>query len=125
MATSKKYPRRKPPRAGARKGRFWPRARLFLIAAGVLVALGFFYRGPVVQQARLGAAYAAKSGCSCRYVDGREGGSCRSDFEPGMELVMVSADDDAKSVTARVPGLASETARWRRGWGCMLDPWND
>jgi hypothetical protein len=39
--------------------------------------------------------------------------------------VFLSDDADTKSVTARVPLLASATARYREGWGCLLDPWKD
>ena len=40
-----------------------------------------------------------------------------------MRLVMLSEDAEARSVTARVPLIASQTARWRPGQGCALDPW--
>lgn len=125
MATAKKSARRKPSRARAGKRRFSTGMRLLLLVGAALAVLGFAYRQPLTDQARLGAAYGARIGCSCHFLDGREAGSCRADFEPGMEIVMLSVDDDAKSVTARVPGLASETAHWRRGWGCVLDNWED
>ena len=54
-------------------------------------------------RARLGAAYGARIGCSCRYVEGRAMGSCANDKEPGM-------------------ALAARTARFKPGWGCLLDP---
>ena len=125
MATEKKSARRKPDRARAGKRRFSNRLKLVLLVGAALAVLGFAYREPLTGQARLGAAYGARIGCSCHFLGGREAGSCRADFEPGMAIVMLSVDDDAKSVTARVPGLASETARWRRGWGCVLDNWDD
>ena len=70
-----------------------------------------------------GAAVGARLACSCRYVGGRPLGDCRKDFEPGMGLVMLSEDIDARSVTARVPLFSSQTARWRPDLGCTLDPW--
>src|SRR3546814_17481637 len=43
-------------------------------------------------QAEVGSAYAARIGCSCRYVQGRSLESCKTDFEPGMDMVSVSED---------------------------------
>ena len=40
-----------------------------------------------------------------------------------MELVTLSEDRAAKSVTARFPLLTSETATFREGWGCVLEKW--
>lgn len=45
------------------------------------------------------------------------------DFEPGMELVSLSEDRKARSVTARFPLLGGTTATYREGWGCVLEPW--
>ena len=75
--------------------------------------------------ATLAAAYGARIGCSCHFVAGRPLGECRHDFEPGMGLVMLSADEATRSVTARVPLLASQTATWHDGPGCQLAPWRD
>ena len=72
---------------------------------------------------RTGAAFGARVACSCRFVGGRELADCKKDFEPGMELVMLSEDAQAKSVTARVPLIASETASYRPGFGCQLETW--
>lgn len=73
-------------------------------------------------QAELGSAYAARVGCSCRYVQGRSLDSCQSDFEPGMEMVSVSEDPDSKTITGSVPLLASRSARYAGASGCLLDP---
>ena len=48
--------------------------------------------------------------------------SCRHDKEPGMTFVTLSDDPESRSVEASVPLLASRTARYRKGWGCLLDP---
>lgn len=73
-------------------------------------------------RAELGAAYAARIGCSCRYVEGRTLKSCQSDFEPGMEIVSVADDPATKSITGNVPLLATRTARFAGRSGCLLDP---
>lgn len=100
-----------------------PAARLALLAGLVLVVLLAWFWRPLSSYARLGASYGAHLGCSCRFVEGRELGDCRKDFEPGMELITLSEDTQARSVTARFPLLASDTATYREGEGCRLQPW--
>src|SRR3546814_11635334 len=73
-------------------------------------------------QAELGSAYAARVGCSCRYVQGRTLESCQSDFEPGMEMVSISQDPETKTITGSVPLLASRSAHYAGSSGCLLDP---
>lgn len=48
---------------------------------------------------------------------------CRKDKLAGMELVSLSSSEGEKSVTASVPLLASDTARYRKGYGCVLNRW--
>lgn len=73
-------------------------------------------------QAELGSAYAARVGCSCRYVQGRSLESCQTDFEPGMEMVSLSEDPATKTVTGSVPLLASRSARYTGASGCLINP---
>ena len=42
-----------------------------------------------------------------------------------MELVRLSDDPATKSVTATFPLLASQTATYREGYGCVLEKWED
>ncbi len=90
-----------------------------------LAALLVWFWTPISGYADAGASYGARVACSCRYIGGRSLGDCRKDFEPGMGLVMLSEDTAAKSVTARFPLLASQTATFRDGPGCVLEPWDD
>ena len=115
MATAKRH----------RQGRrgWWPRALLALVALGL--ALFWYYRAPAQGYATLGAAYGARTACACRYIAGRDLADCKKDFEPGMEVVFLSDDEDTKSVTAYVPLLASDTATFREGYGCVLQPWSE
>ncbi len=106
-----------PPSARAPRRR-WPLV-LVLIAGAALAA---FWQ-PLNGYAITGAAYGARVACSCRFVGGRSLSDCRKDFEAGMELVSLSEDAKAKSVTARFPLLATQTARYYEGEGCRLDPW--
>ncbi|WP_432768013.1 hypothetical protein [Sphingopyxis sp.] len=75
-------------------------------------------------QAELGSAYAARVGCSCRYVQGRSLDSCQSDFEPGMEMISLAEDPATKTVSGGVPLLASRSARYAGASGCLLNPAN-
>jgi hypothetical protein len=105
-----------------------PRRRLLrwgLFALAVLAAAVLFVWPQVHGYAVTGEAYGARVACSCRFVGGRPPGDCRNDFEPGMELITLSEDPKARSVTARFPLIARQTATYREGWGCMLEPWND
>ena len=74
------------------------------------------------QQAEVGAAYGARMGCSCRFIQARDLPSCSSDFEPGMGMVSLSEVEGEQAVTASVPLLASRTARLSSTTGCLLDP---
>lgn len=94
---------------------------LAIVAAIVVVVLGPRLRAYAVAGASVGARIA----CSCRFVAGRELSDCRKDFEPGMGLVMLSEDEAAKSVTARLLPLSRETAVFRQGEGCTLENWRD
>ena len=97
---------------------------LWLIALAVLGALGWYW--PKINgYARTGAAFGARVGCACRQVEGRDLADCRKDFEPGMEWVVLSENAKDRSVTARFPLLAAETAKYADGPGCVLQPWKD
>jgi membrane protein DedA with SNARE-associated domain len=95
----------------------WAAAIILLIAVGYVVWQLPTWRA----MAQTGTAYGARIGCSCRFVQGRPIGQCATDFEPGMEAVSLSENAEERSVTARVPLLASHTARFVRGTGCVLD----
>jgi hypothetical protein len=101
------------------------RSRIWLLAGLALAALVALFWGTLAGYAQTGAAYGAHVGCSCRFAGGRELDDCRKDFEPGMELVSLSEDAEAKSVTARFALIHSETATYREGQGCVLEAWDN
>ncbi|WP_428680547.1 hypothetical protein [Sphingopyxis sp.] len=108
-------------RRGGKSGGCLP----WIIGFGVLLAIFLVWKFPSFKaQAELGSAYAARVGCSCRYVQGRSLDSCQSDFEPGMELVSLSDDPATKTVTGSVPLLASRSARYAGASGCLINPAN-
>lgn len=89
----------------------------------VLGAIFLIWKFPSFKaQAELGSAYAARVGCSCRYVQGRSLESCQTDFEPGMEMVSLAEDPATKTITGSVPLLASRSARFAGASGCLLRP---
>lgn len=90
---------------------------LFLLILISLFAYNFsFIKG----QMNVGTAYGARVACSCHYVGGRDIEDCRKDFEPGMEVIGLSLDDQRKRVTASAALIASATAEFREGWGCVM-----
>jgi predicted lipid-binding transport protein (Tim44 family) len=103
----------------------WGGCLPWVLIVGVLLAGLAIWKFPAFKaQAELGAAYAARVGCSCRYVQGRSLESCQSDFEPGMEMVSLSEDPETKTVIGSVPLLASRSARYAGASGCLLRPEN-
>lgn len=90
----------------------------------IVLAMGYaIWQFPSFKaKAELGASYAARIGCSCRYVQGRDINSCETDFEPGMEFISLVDDPEKQSVTGRAPLLASRTARYAGPTGCILLP---
>lgn len=96
---------------------------VLLVALTVIGAVLYAYREPIGGYAGAGTAYSARVACSCHFVAGRPMDDCAKDKLAGMELVMLSADADAKSVTASIPLVKSETAAYREGYGCVLQEW--
>lgn len=113
-----------PPRPRKTPSR-WGGCLPWLLVLAVLLTGFAIWKFPSFKaQAELGSAYAARVGCSCRYVQGRSLESCQSDFEPGMEMVSLSEDPATKTVTGSVPLLASRSARYAGASGCLLRPEN-
>ncbi|MBY0344160.1 MAG: hypothetical protein K2Q29_09920 [Sphingomonadales bacterium] len=111
-----------PAPARTRTGRRWGLWVLAIIALVVGTA-AFAFREPISGYGSIASAYSARVACSCRYVAGRPLDDCSKDKLAGMELVTLVEDDETKSVTARFPLVASATATYRKGYGCVLEPW--
>ena len=98
----------------------------WVLAVVALVGAGLWWNGEAIAgQAAVGTAYGARTACSCKHLGGRDLASCKGDFVDGMGLVFLSEDEAEMSVSATVPLVASDTARFREGFGCVLDSWED
>ena len=73
------------------------------------------------KQAEIGAGYIAHVVCSCRYVGNRDMASCKTDFEPGTEIVDVKDDTTKRRITASIPLLSKRSATFDPEYGCALD----
>lgn len=91
-----------------------------LIVSGLVA--GVLYARALQPQLELGTGYAARVACACRYIDGRDLASCRSDFEPGMEPISLEDDPATKTVTAYVPLIAHRAVRYDPLLGCQPEP---
>ncbi len=98
---------------------------MVLILLLAIAAAAWVYRAPIAGYSGAGAAYSARVACSCRFIGNRDLDDCAKDKLAGMELVSLSEDVEARSVTARLPFVASETATYREGYGCVLEKWRD
>ena len=106
-------------------GKASSRGWLVLLAILVmLLATGWYFRQPATGYAQTATAYSARVACSCRFVAGRDLEDCTKDKLAGMELVTLVEDVQAKSVTARFPLIADDTAFYREGYGCVLEKWD-
>jgi len=98
---------------------------LFVLVAAIaaIAAAIWFNRAPITGYANVGTSYAARVACSCRFVAGRSLEDCEKDKLGGMELVSLSDDAEARSVTATFPLVTANTATYREGYGCVLEKW--
>lgn len=96
---------------------------ILALLVAVMLTAWFWTRMRVTAQAR--ASYAAQTGCLCRFSSGRSLASCRGDASIKQDLVGLHEDTAARSMTASVPLLATQTAWWSPEGGCVLEPWKD
>ena len=109
--------------AQGRRSRRW--VWVLALVALLLGAGDWAYGGSISGNAQAGTAYMARVACSCRFVSDRSLEDCGKDKLDGMELITLVEDAEEKSVTARFPLIAGNTARYREGYGCVLDKWED
>ncbi len=102
-----------------------PRRRVLwiVLVLAAMAAAAWWFRAPIAGYSGVSTAYAARVGCSCRFVGGRDLEDCAKDKLAGMELVTLAENAEARSVTARFPLISSTTATYREGYGCVLEEW--
>jgi hypothetical protein len=100
----------------------WRRVLALLLIAAVIAGVAWVWT-PAQRYGQTGAAYGARVACSCRYLGGRTLADCHKDMEGAVGWVSLSEDPAAHSVTASYPLVAHQTAVYREGWGCQLQPW--
>jgi hypothetical protein len=105
-------------RARTRWG-LWALAIIAALVGGAALA----FRTEIAGYGDVAAAYSARVACSCRFVADRPLEDCKKDKLAGMEAVTLVEDVESKSVTARFPLVASATATYRKGYGCVLEPY--
>ena len=111
--------------SSAKRGIAGKVALWILVLAVVAIAVGVWMNRTTIDGlGNTGTAYAARVACSGRFVAGRSLESCNTDKMEGMELVSLSDDVEAKSVTATMPLVSSTTATYREGYGCVLEKWD-
>ncbi|OYW85013.1 MAG: hypothetical protein B7Z20_09850 [Sphingobium sp. 32-64-5] len=93
-----------------------------LALAALLLALILWKWRDWQASARMGAAYAARLTCSCRYVEGRSAESCAQDIRHETRLVSVTERPEQRRIIARVPLLGRAEAGFRPGYGCLIQP---
>ena len=108
-------PRRRP---RFRRWWVWGPMLLLCLVAGAWLGLKYSSTG---KRAEVATGYVAHVVCSCRFVGDRDMASCKTDFEPGMDIVKVEEDADRRRITASVPYLAKRTATFDPEYGCTLD----
>ncbi|UAB78521.1 hypothetical protein INR77_01940 [Erythrobacter sp. SCSIO 43205] len=94
-----------------------------LILVALIAAVLWLNRAPIAGYSGVATSYAARVACSCRFVAGRDLDDCSKDKLGGMEMVSLSEDAEAQSVTATIPFVESVTATKREGYGCVLEKW--
>ena len=96
-----------------------------MILLALSAAAWFLWGEGLRKTGAAGTAYGAHVACSCRYIGGRSLDDCAKDKLDGMGMISFSEDAATKSVTASIPLVASDTASFRDGYGCVLQEWDD
>lgn len=127
MATAKTLGIERPP--AARQPSRWKRNSLVLLVLALIAGLALAWTS-LRRDALVSAAYGARVGCVCHFVSGLGAGQCKADIAlAGLGrtsgLVVLSSDDAARTLTARVPLLASQSATYSPDTGCQLEPWEN
>ncbi len=97
-----------------------------LLLGGIAIVLPMFGMSAtdLVANAKVGTGMGAKLACSGRYISGLEEQQAAADlasYTPATNLLNLRYDDELRSVTASLFGMATTTAQYRDGLGCTLE----
>ena len=94
---------------------------LFLLALLIGFAAIYFYL-TLYPMLPIGTGYAAKKMCSCHFIAGRSQESIQKDdlATSPINLTSTVIDEQAKTVTSTLFGMAAKTAVYRENLGCIL-----
>lgn len=99
----------------------WLGKTIFATTLLVGAVAGYLVNSSFYPRAVIAANYAARIACACHFIGNRALNTCTSDFEPGMGPVKLSLDEAHNRVVARYPVLATRSATYTEGYGCVLD----
>lgn len=113
------YPTRQPSR--------WKRNLIVVLVLALALWLGWMWRS-LREEALVGASYAARVGCVCRFVSERPLDTCEGDLKVAgltgaARWVSLAEDAEGHAVRASVPLLAEQSADFDPRRGCQLEPW--
>ena len=105
--------------------------KAMLITLAVLALVGAaawqFFLKDQVALGKVGAAYASKQICSCRFVSERELESCKTDFVLDIGQLKITEDyidttgrTDQSITASAMMGVISAKATYEPGLGCVL-----
>ena len=104
--------------------RGWRGGALVVLAMVVLAAAAWNWSW-FSARAVADAAYAARIACSCRYIAGRTLEDCGDGLGRAVGRVSLSEDAVEARITARAALFFRQSAQFREGPGCVLEPWKD
>jgi len=86
-----------------------------------IAAFWFLIARPATEAAHVATGYAAKTLCSCVFVDLRALAACRADLAPGYSSMRVALDRDNRLVVARAGLISRDSAHFDPRYGCRLE----
>lgn len=102
-------------------------ALIVLISASALLAWKW---QNLREEAIAGTAFAARTVCICRFVSNRPMEACKADLKVAQfgdiaSMATLTENEQQRSITSRIPLLASQSADQKRYSGCQLEPWQE
>lgn len=100
----------------------WKRNMTLLVGLIGAIALVLGWSALAIS-GRASAAVAARAACVCHYISQRGLDACKGEIGEDAGPVMLSAESENRTVTARYLIFARQTARYDKANGCVLERW--